>query len=180
MQLGEGTILPSSTVTANIVMLVKFIAHKQFRLTEKKEYLQTEGQRATGERQRPLISSHTTGNYGPHPYHVVLRMPLRVLHMLDSCAAAVIAAATMYHLSVPLQWWIHLGGILADEVPTQEDEWEDGAVGSREGFWVGGSRFGSCDRPLESLYLPGLGLAAPRRRRLLQYLTHTGLGKYLL
>lgn len=52
MQLGEGPILPSSTVTANIMMLVKFIAHKQFRLTEKrKECLQTEGQRATAKRQ---------------------------------------------------------------------------------------------------------------------------------
>lgn len=75
---------------------------------------------------------------------MVLRMPLRALHMLDSCATAVIAAATMYHLSVPLQ--IHLGGILTDEVPTPEDECEVGAVGSWEGFWVGGHRFGSCDR----------------------------------
>lgn len=107
-------------------------------------------------------------------------MPLRALHVLDSSAAAVIAAATMYSFSGPLGWWINLGGILADEVQTHEDEWEDGAVGSWEGFWVGGRRFGSCDRPLEPLHLPGLGLAAPRRRRLLQGLTHTGLGKYLL
>lgn len=84
MQLGEGTILPSSTVTANM-MLVKFIAHEQFRLTEKrKECLQTEGQRATAERQRPLRSPHPTGNYRPHPSHEVLRMPLGALHMLDS------------------------------------------------------------------------------------------------
>ena len=48
MQLGEGTILPSSTVTANIVMLVKFIAHKQFRLTEKRNVYKLRGRGPQG------------------------------------------------------------------------------------------------------------------------------------
>lgn len=67
MQPGEGTILPSSTVTANIVMLVKFIAHKQFRLSEKRNVYKLRGRGPQG-KDKDLW-------YGPLPLETMDHIP---------------------------------------------------------------------------------------------------------